>query len=139
MSIDYCVLVYPSECHMLTNLKNVLLIGAAAALLAGCSAAPKSPMEIRLNRAAGARIAAQQCPAYGGYSSSKAMLKDAEANVTAAKKLGATKEDYDKAKANMNGALMTTAFLIGKPQACNTFINNLALAGTNSPTNTNEF
>ncbi|MTI16832.1 hypothetical protein E1162_06235 [Rhodobacteraceae bacterium RKSG542] len=112
------------------------LLGGA---VAGCAAAPKSPMEVRLNRAAGARIAAEQCPAYGGYASAQKMLSDASKNAAEAKRLGATKEDYEKAKKNVNGAFMTTVFMVGQPAACNSIINQLAIGGTKSPEHSDEF
>jgi hypothetical protein len=98
--------------------------------LAGCATTPASPMEAHLNRYAGAEAVAQNCPAYGGYGSVAAMRSDAEKNLARARVLGATEADVKKARERVNGNFMGAVFLVGDMQACNSFVNQLAWAGS---------
>lgn len=105
----------------------------AASLTACATAAPSSPMEAYLNRYAGAEAAAMNCPAYGGYGSVATMRADAEQNLAKARALGATDADVKTAREHINGRLMSAIFLVGVPDACSSFVNNLAWAGTSAP------
>jgi hypothetical protein len=99
----------------------------------GCVSTPQTPMEVYLNRYAGAQAAAMNCPAYGGYSSIAAMKSDAETNLARARALGATDKDLQKARQNATGALSGAIILVGPLEACNSFIGGLAWAGTSTP------
>ncbi|EMG51180.1 hypothetical protein WYI_23625 [Ochrobactrum sp. CDB2] len=103
------------------------------ALVAGCATTNYTPMERYLNRYAGAEVAAAQCPAYGGYGSAVAMRTDAEKNLAEARKLGATDTDVQKARSRVSGNFTGAVVLVGPMQACNSFINSLAWAGTSKP------
>lgn len=105
----------------------------AMAALAGCATTPATPMEARLNRYAGAQVVAMNCGAAGGYASIATMRADAEKNLAEARALGATDADIAKATQRVNGNFMGAVVLVGDYQACNSFINNLAWAGTSTP------
>lgn len=106
---------------------------AALGLLTSCATTPATPMEAYLNRYGGAEAVAMNCPAYGGYGSVSSMRNDAETNLAKAKALGATDADIAKARERARGNLMGATFLVGPMEACSSFINNLAWAGTSSP------
>ncbi|MGO6895427.1 hypothetical protein RlegWSM1455_07190 [Rhizobium laguerreae] len=113
-------------------MKNAYVAALLAATLTACAATTPaaSPMEAHLNRYAGAEAVARNCPAYGGYGSIAAMRSDAENNLARARALGAKETDIKQARERMNGQLMSAIFLVGPPDACNSFVNGLAWAGT---------
>jgi hypothetical protein len=108
-----------------------ILAALAAMLLAGCTTTPAAtPMEAHLNRYAAAQAVAMNCPAYGGYSSVAAMRSDADKNLAKARSLGARDADIKKAQERMNAQLSGAIFMVGPIQACSSFVNGLAWAGS---------
>jgi len=114
-------------------MKLSMLAALGGVFLVGCATTNYTPMERYLNRYAGAEVAAVQCPAYGGYGSAVAMRSDAEKNLAQARKLGATEVDIQKARSRVNGNFTGAVILVGPMQACSSFINSLAWAGTSTP------
>ncbi|WP_312367018.1 hypothetical protein [Ensifer sp.] len=115
-------------------MRILFVAGAAALSLAGCNTTPAAtPMEAYLNRYAGAEAVAMNCPAYGGYGSVSQMRADAQANLAKAKALGASDADVAKARQKVSGNLAGATVLVGPIQACSTFMNGLAWAGTEAP------
>jgi hypothetical protein len=104
-----------------------VLLGAM--LVAGCQTS-YTATEKYLNRYAGAEAVAVNCPAYGGYGSVATMRADADKNLAQARALGATDADIQKARQRVNGNLTAAIFMVGPPQACSSFVNQLAWAGT---------
>ena len=113
-------------------MKNVYAAALLATTLVACATTTPaaSPMEAHLNRYAGAEAVARNCPAFGGYGSIAAMRSDAESNLARARALGAKEADVKQARERMNGQLLSAIFLVGVPEACSSFVNGLAWAGT---------
>lgn len=100
-------------------------------LVSGCVEPPKNPMEAHARRAAGAELAATQCGAYvGGYESAKELKADANQNLIAAQKMGATPEVIKKAKNDVQSAFNTQSAFTNKQEACNAIVSQLAWINT---------
>lgn len=101
---------------------------ALTVTLAGCAVAPpSSPMEQRARLAAGAELAVQQCGGYtGGYAGAQQMKQDANANIVAARKLGATDEVLAKAKKDVETGFNNAAIFTNRQEACNQLVSQLA-------------
>lgn len=103
----------------------------AAPLLSGCVQPPQSPMEAHARRAAGAELAATQCGGYvGGYEAAKGLKADANINLVAAQKLGATPAVIKKAKTDVETGFNTMSAFSNKQEACNTLVSQLAWHNT---------
>lgn len=113
-------------------MKNAYAAALLATTLTACATTTPaaSPMEAHLNGYAGAEAVARNCPAFGGYGSIAAMRSDAESNLARARALGAKEADVKQARERMNGQLLSAIFLVGVPEACSSFVNGLAWAGT---------
>ena len=112
-------------------MKTTIGVALVTILLAGCASTKTfTPMERHANRAAGAEIAAMNCPNAGGYTSVAQMREDAAANAAQARAMGATEADLQAAKQRTQNEFNTGVFLVGAPSTCATLVNNLAWAGT---------
>lgn len=109
-------------------LKVFLISGAAALSLAACGVAPPaSPMERHARMAAAAEIAARQCAGFaGGYSGARELREDANRNIVAARNLGADDAVVEKAREDARIAYESAVIWIGRPDACNHLISELA-------------
>lgn len=58
------------------------------------------------------------------------MWSDAESKLARACALGAKEADIRQARERMNGQLLSAIVLVGAPEACSSFANGLAWAGT---------
>lgn len=99
--------------------RHVFPVLATGLLLTACAvASPASAMEKHARLAAGAELAAQQCAGYaGGYAGAQQMKQDANVNIVAARKLGATDEVHAKAKKDVNTAFNNTMIFSDKQEA----------------------
>lgn len=132
MRAHYPLWLYPGVGTIM--LRKFLCLAGITALVTGCQTVKPAatPMEAYLNRHAAAEAIARNCPAYGGYGAVSAMRSDAESNLAKARALGATETDVQMARERMNGTLMSAVMLVGPLEACNSFVNQLAWAGTST-------
>ncbi|WP_144409431.1 hypothetical protein [Martelella endophytica] len=94
--------------------------------LAGCQTVETyTPMEVALNKAAGADVLAQKC-GYLDYRAVQQVYSDKNKNMSEAKSLGATKSDYSAAYDRVNGRVTTAMIFAGTNAACNELLTQLA-------------
>ena len=102
---------------------SVLLFTAA------CPSPPASEMERRARLAAAGELSVKQCAGFvGGYEAARAVKADANTNVIAARSLGATDADIEKARSDVRSTFHTTAAFSSIPEACNSLVGSLAWA-----------
>lgn len=108
-------------------MRRMILAFPCALTLAGCVTPPASPMDRHARLAAGAEFVAKQCSGHvGGYSSAQEMKADADRNIIAARKLGATDATIQQARKDVQNAYAGAYVLVGEQEACRQLVSELA-------------
>lgn len=106
---------------------NFLGLSVPIFFLAACATPPSSPEEGYARRAAAAELVVKRCAGYvGGYGAIRELKKDANKNIATARELGADNTIIDKARLDVDGAFGMAEAFVGRAEACNQMVGELA-------------